>query len=120
MNQKERLLHVLKALVFSYLVTALILVVLAVGVWKLDFSETLINIGLIVSYIVSALVGGMYLGKKMKERRFLWGILAGVCYIAVLFAATLITGGTQDFFSRNTMTTAFICILSGMLGGMIG
>lgn len=120
MNNQGKIIYLLKALVFSYLVTAIILVFLALGVWKLEFSENVVNIGLIASYILSALTGGLYLGKKMKEKKFIWGILLGVSYIVILLAATMITNGPTGLMNRNTITTAFICILSGMLGGMIG
>lgn len=86
--------NLLKGLLISYVVTCLFLLLMALGVWKFHFSDRIVSIGIIVTYIVSSMVGGVYIGKKQKEKKFLWGMLMGVLYVAVL------------------------CILSGMLGGM--
>lgn len=120
MNNQGKIMYLLKALVFSYIVTGVILVFLALGVWKLEFSETVVNVGMIAAYILSALTGGFYLGRKMQEKKFIWGILLGISYIIILLVAAMITNGPEGLMNRNTITTTFICILSGMLGGMIG
>lgn len=120
MNHQGKMICFLKALIVSYFMTGIILLILALGVWKLEFSETVVNIGMIVSYILSALIGGWYLGKKRKEKKFLWGICLGISYIVILLAAAMVTNGPSGFLNRNTITTAIICILSGMLGGMLG
>ena len=120
MNNQGKIGYLLKALVLSYLVTGVILVFLAIGVWKLDFTEGAVNVGMIASYILSALAGGFYLGKKIKEKKFIWGVLLGVSYIVILLAATVAANGPFGLMNRNTLTTALICILSGMLGGMLG
>lgn len=120
MANQGKMLYLLKALVLAYAVTAFILVFLALGVWKLEFSESAVNVGMIASYILSAIAGGFYLGKKMKEKKFVWGIVLGLAYIVILLAAAMVTNGPAGLLNRNTVTTAVICILSGMLGGMIG
>ncbi|MCI5596245.1 MAG: TIGR04086 family membrane protein [Lachnospiraceae bacterium] len=120
MNGKTTIILILKGLILSYGITGMILAFLAFGIWKWEFSDFAVNIGMIASYILAALFGGFYLGKKKKEKKFIWGILLGVCYIIILFVAALCLDGSLVILNRNTITTAFICILSGMLGGMLG
>lgn len=120
MNGKTTMILILKGLILSYGITDMILAFLALGIWKWEFSDLTVNIGMIAAYILSALFGGFYLGKKKKEKKFIWGILLGVCYILILLLAALCMDGSLVTLNRNTITTAFICILSGMLGGMLG
>jgi putative membrane protein (TIGR04086 family) len=120
MAYQEKILGLIKALVLAYTVTAGVLIILAVGVWKFDFSENMVNIGMILSYIASTLFGGLYLGKKQREKKFLWGILLGLCYIFILLAVSMVANGPSGLWNRNTITTVVICLLGGMLGGMIG
>ncbi|MDO4554227.1 MAG: TIGR04086 family membrane protein [Lachnospiraceae bacterium] len=120
MKNQEKIICVLKGLTLSYLITGTLLLLLALGIWKLQFSEQIVNAGMILSYILSTLAGGFYLGKSRREKKFLWGLLLGILYMVILFLAAIIVNGPSDFMNRSTITSGLICILSGMLGGMLG
>ena len=69
MNGKTTIILILKGLILSYGITGMILAFLAFGIWKWEFSDFAVNIGMIASYILAALFGGFYLGKKKKEKK---------------------------------------------------
>ena len=102
------------------MVSALMLLLLAVMVYKFDVSEKVVSIGIILVYIVSCLLAGLVMGKLQKNRRFLWGIFVGAMYFAVLLILTGMVGKDLSDVATDFVTTLLLCLGSGMLGGMVG
>ena len=75
-------LQMIKALFLAYAVTAVLLLLLAFLLYKLQLGESQVNLGIMIIYIVSCLAGGFYMGRKGKMRRFLWGMGLGAGYSA--------------------------------------
>lgn len=119
MRHQNFIRNIAKGLLFSYFVTAVLLLVIALFLWKWNIGVKVISGGMIAIYVLSSLVGGLYLGKKQRERKFLWGILMGVLYIFILLFAAVLTHGMAGVWGKETIFAMFICILSGMLGGMV-
>ena len=67
-NEKPMLM--IKALLFAYAATGISLLILAFLLYKVGLGESQINIGIMVTYIVSCLFGGFYMGKKIKVSYF--------------------------------------------------
>lgn len=119
MGHQNLMRNIAKGLLFSYLVTAVLLLVIALLLWKWNIGGKVIGGGIIAIYVLSSLIGGLYLGKKQRERKFLWGILMGVLYVVILLFASAFTNGMADIWGKETIFAVIICILSGMLGGMV-
>lgn len=77
-------LKILSTLLVMYILTGAALFLLAFLLYKMELTENIVTIGIMVIYVVSGLVGGIIIGKRMKTRRFLWGILIGGAYFVVL------------------------------------
>lgn len=109
----------LKALFVAYILTSIILFIMALLLYKLEPSNGVISVGIVFSYIFSSFVGGFMIGKKVTEKQFLWGILLGVLYFFVLFCISCLLN--KDIFGQmgSVITVFFMCSLGGMLGGMI-
>lgn len=108
-----------KALFISYVITGVILFILACIMYKAEPPNMFISAGVVFSYIFSAFVGGMIVGKKTQERRFLWGIISGMLYFAIIFAISILMN--KDIVSQigSTITVFITCGFGGMLGGML-
>lgn len=123
MNQREpvvqNVLRVCKALAVSYALTAICLFVVAALLLKWNLTEEMIQIGMIVTDVLSSFVGGMILGKIMGNRKFAWGILLGILYfgVTVLLSLLVYHGITSDF--SCLAGTCLLCAGGGMAGGMI-
>ena len=76
-------LKVLSTLLVMYILTGAALFLLAFLLYKMELTENIVTIGIMVIYVVSGLLGGIIIGKRMKTRRFLWGILIGGAYFVV-------------------------------------
>lgn len=110
-------LWMLKALLASYVVTSILLLILTFLLYKFDLDEKKVQAGIIVVYVVSTFAGGLIIGKLAKVRRFVWGTILGILYFLMLFLISMgvyrtVQGGTE-------MAIAFaLCAAGGMLGGM--
>ena len=112
-------INLLVYLLLAYIVTALILLVLAFLYYKLRFSESIVSGGIVLTYVVAGFLAGFLAGKKMKQKRYLWGLVMGVAYyLVILVLSLLINHGINDF-SGSMLTTLVLCGGGGMLGGML-
>lgn len=118
-QRSGKALLIVKALLVMYIITALLLLLLALVLYKIDPPGAVIRIGLILVYIASSFVGGYIIGNAKKEKRFLWGIGMGLIYFFVIFLASIIFG--KDVFGSMGSLISVLCMcgLGGMLGGMV-
>ena len=104
----------LKSLLFSYILTGVFLAVLSFLLYKLGLGEKIVTIVIIGIYVIATFFAGFMAGKKMKSRKFLWGLLEGRAYLrSALAGKDGVTFGTSFF------TTLALCAGGGMLGGML-
>lgn len=108
--------RIVKALIVSFVATGILLLILTLILYKFKISNTQIYMGVIVIYLVSNLLGGLIIGKVTKEKKFLWGLLIGICYFVVLTVVSLIA--TRSFYDSGV--NALIALASSAVGGMIG
>ena len=117
---KTYVISLMKALIISYVISAALLLVLAGLLFKLDIEASQVQIGLVVMYIASCLIGGLYIGRKVKKREFLWGLIVGLLYYAIHIATVIAMEGAQPERVVPGTALALLCMGSGMLGGMLG
>lgn len=110
------------ALVMMYLISGMLLLLLAFLLYKFGLSESVVRIGIIVIYIASCFAGGFLTGKHMGEKKFLWGLVTGAVYAAVLFLVSWFfrqrMDATAEMGAINAVTTLILCAVSSMVGGM--
>ena len=83
-RQEMKVTWVLKALMAAYVVTGLLLLLLTLLVYKMEFSEEKVTAGITAIYVLSTFVGGLVIGKLSKMRKFLWGLAVGILYFGLL------------------------------------
>ena len=118
-GNRKIVLKVLSTLLIMYILTGVALFVLAFLLYKMELTENIVTIGITAIYVVSGLLGGIIIGKRMKTRRFLWGIIMGAAYFLVLLigSALLNRGLTSDM--PHIGLTLVMCMGAGMIGGMV-
>ena len=82
-------LQIMKALLASYVVTGILLLVLTLLLYEFDWDEQMVTAGIIVIYVVSTFLGGFIMGKLKGVRKFFWGLLLGILYFALLYSLVL-------------------------------
>ena len=58
--------------------------------YKMQLSESVVSVGIVVIYVLSGFLGGFLSGKVMKTRRFLWGMLMGAAYFLILVIGSIL------------------------------
>lgn len=112
-------LFLLKSLLFSYILTAGLLLLLAFVLFKMDLSEKPVSIAIIVIYVLATVFAGFVTGKRMQNRKFLWGLVMGIGYFVVLALVSLAVKQSPDTLGNSFFTTLVLCAGGGMLGGML-
>lgn len=107
------------SLFLMFAVSGALLLLLAFLLYQMELGEEAVKAGIIVIYIISGIAGGFLIGKMRREKRFLWGLCAGVLYFMLLFliSCAVNRGLPQDMV--KVLTTLVLCTASGMAGGMI-
>ncbi|WP_075718236.1 TIGR04086 family membrane protein [Roseburia sp. 499] len=111
-------LSILKILLLMYMITGILLVILAGLLYKLQLSESVVSAGVVIIYVVSGFLGGFVAGKIMKTRKFLWGMVLGGCYFFILVVGSIAFQHGIGMEISRIFTTFILCIASGMIGGM--
>ncbi len=109
----------LKTLLLSYVVTAVLMFVLAFVLYKMKWSSSQASWGIMLIYLLSCALGGFIAGKRMRSRRLLWGIASGLLYFAVLFLLSLAVGSGLRGDMQGTLTVLAACLGGGAAGAFL-
>ena len=118
-GNKKIVLKVLSTLLIMYILTGVALFVLAFLLYKMELTENIVTIGIMVIYVVSGLLGGIIIGKRMKRRKFLWGIMVGAAYFLVLMIGSVLMNRGLTSDGLHMAMTLLMCMGAGMIGGMV-
>ena len=105
---------ILKSLLFSYAVTGAFLLLLAFLLFQFDLGEKPVSAG-----ILSCFSGGFMSGKILRKDKYLWGILVGAFYYLLLITVSFVVQGKWEMSLVHAVTTFFMCLGGGALGGML-
>lgn len=115
----SRLTFILKSLLISYLLTAGLLLLLALLLYRFSLTEKIVSACITGIYIVVTFLAGFLAGKREGTRKFLWGLLMGCLYFLILTLVSLIVNHSISGLSASFFTVLALCTGSGMLGGML-
>ena len=119
MEKKKLGLWISKALIFASVFTLLVLLVAALLMYKADISMDTAGYVLILAYIGAPFLGALYLGKKVVEKRYLWGLFVGICYFLLFLVFSLCMGGTEQLNWVAELRVLLMALAGGVLGGML-
>ena len=122
MKEKNKLDYakdVIVSLFTGYIITFFGIVILAFLLLMFQISESTVDIGIIVIYVLACFLSGFVIGKRTKNRKFLWGMLSGGSYFCILLVISLLSRQSMENVGNDLITILLICIGSGTLGGML-
>ena len=119
MTRSMKILEVIKSLIAAYVFTGIALAALAFAIYQWELSETVVNIVIMAIYVIASFIGGFVTGKRVKERKFFWGLLLGGLYILIIYGVSLIMSASMDMVSTAGLAACLLCLGGGMLGGML-
>lgn len=109
----------LKVLFLTYVFTGLLLLLLSLGLYKLEMTETQVEVATHIVHGLSGLFCGFLAGRAMEKRKFLWGGLAGILYFGILFAVSWLMQQGIETSRPMVALDGLICLCGGILGGMV-
>lgn len=112
-------LLLLKVLLGAYILTGGLLLLLALFVYRFGLSEKAVSLIIIGIYIGVTFMAGFIAGKRLKTRKFLWGLFIGTMYFFVLIILSLAVNHSFKDVATNFFSVLVMCAGSGMLGGML-
>ena len=118
LTDSTKFIWILRCLLVSYVVTTVLLLLMTFLLYKFDLGEQEVKLGIMAVYVVSTFAGGFLLGKLVKVRRFLWGLILGCLYFLLLILISI--GVYRTVQAGGNLILAFgLCAAGGILGGMV-
>ena len=118
-RKESMLIPVMVILVTMYIITGMLLLLLAFLMYKMDLGEPVVNGAIIAIYIIAGFFGGFLIGKKAGVKKYLWGLLMGALYYGVLLLVGVILHQGLNGEPVHLLSTMVLCLLSATAGGMI-
>lgn len=109
----------LRSLLISYIFTGVLLVVLAFLLYRFRLGEKQVAMAVNAIYLLTCLIGGLVAGKAVGQRRFFWGLAAGVLYFLILLGVSFAMQKGLNSEIPELMRVLALCAAGGTLGGMI-
>lgn len=108
----------LRSLLFSYLLSAILLLIVSYALYRFRLKESQIRAAVTVIYILSCILGGFLSGRTIRRQRFLCGLFTGLAYFLVLLAVSFLLGKGIHTELPKLFSIAGMCLGGGILGGI--
>nr|MBQ8253234.1 TIGR04086 family membrane protein [Lachnospiraceae bacterium] len=109
----------LKLLLASFVISVALLFLLAFFLYKFRLSDDIVTAAIIIIYVISNFLAGFMAGKVAKQQKYLWGLGIGTAYFIVLCLVSFLVRQSFAGLGQDFLMTMFLCLGSGMLGGMV-
>lgn len=107
-----------KALIISYIITGIMLIVLSLLLYKLHWGMTVVYFGVILTYVVSNLIGAHILANHIRHKRFFVGLIFAAMYFVILMLISLVSGGGITGGFSETFKVLLVCACSAIFGSL--
>ncbi len=120
MDTKKVGIVVAKSFLISALVTVILIAVLAFLALLFQWNNKVLSVGVVIVDVLACLIGGFLAGKGIGTKKYLWGLFIGGLYFVVMMLVAVFIDGQGSGNGTHIVTSALLCLGSGMLGGMLG
>ncbi len=117
--EKSAVRILLRSSVIAYVLTAVLLLLLAFGLYQFHLLESQVTLGIRAIYVIACFFAGFAAGKTAGNRRFLWGLAAGILYFLILLAVSFLISRQITSDTTDLLISFLSCAIGGMAGGMI-
>lgn len=113
------LVSLTKATVFSYVLTAIVFVVYGILLTYTETTEENIQIVVMMTTVISVLIGGIIASKGVNSKGLLFGMLVGIVYSIIMIMVGLCVIPVLKITYKMIMII-ILSISAGGIGGIIG
>lgn len=115
----EKIIYLLKGLLFSALITAALMFLLAALMYFTGLSERLMAPLVVAAYVLATFIGGLYFSKHGERKRFLWGIVFGIAFFILYLLVVACCGTLLSMKPGEAIMMLVFSLVAGMAGGMV-
>ena len=102
MGPEKKVLYIVQSLVAAYIVTGLLLCLLAFIVYQSNTGTKMANLGITLTYIFASILAGMIIGKKIGKRKFHRSNKVRACGVSRACIVAMLSPGTAFSFFFST------------------
>ena len=117
-SKNNKMLSLVFAVLAAYLITVFFLLIMAFLMLKAGVSGTFINVGIVLIYVLSNLVGGLFMGKRADSKKYLWGLAAAGLYFLIYLVIAMVFGSQETSIGTYISNAAWM-LAGGLFGGML-
>ena len=118
-ENKSQIKQLVKGVLMGYVITCIIFLAYAMLITYTQMSERNLPTVIAITTLLSVMLAGFDAAKGAPSRGWMWGMIAGLIYVAVLaiIMVVLIPGFFAD---SRTVTVVALAVAGGGLGGILG
>ncbi len=113
------ILSLTKGTVFSYLLTVIVFIVYGILLAYTEVTEKNIQMVVMITTVVSVLIGGFIASKGVNSKGLLFGMLVGLVYALIMIMISFCVLPVMKITSKMIMII-ILSISAGGIGGIIG
>lgn len=110
---------VLKGIIFSFIITLILVFAIAIISYFTDISDKIISVLLFISSVLSALIGAFFLTRTTAKNGLIHGVLVGMGYFIIILISSIVMNKKINI-NFNLLTMLIADLAGGMLGGILG
>ena len=118
-KKKKKSLKIIKGSIIALILTIIMLTIYAALLANTNISENTMVPVLIGITGVSILIGSSIISTNIKKNGIINGALVGLIYILSIYLLSSILTGIF-LLNINSIILIIVCILTGMIGGIVG
>lgn len=118
-KQNDSIVSLTKGVIFSYLITAIVFIVYGILLTYTETTEKNIQIVVMITTVLSVLIGGIISSKGVSKRGLMFGMLVGIVYSIIMIMISFCVLPTIKITSKMIMII-ILSISAGGIGGIIG
>ncbi|MBR3791490.1 MAG: TIGR04086 family membrane protein [Clostridia bacterium] len=108
-----------KGIIFSIILTAIFIVLIATVTYFIDISDKIVSVLLFSSTVISTLIGALLVTKGVQQNGLIHGMFVGLGFFILILISSIITNKGFNF-NINLITMLLANVAGGMLGGILG
>lgn len=119
MERSEYIKKIIKGVLFSLIITIILVFILSVIMTFMDISVQARNISNVIITCISVFLGTVYASRSINRKGWLTGVMVAIGYVFCLFLIYAVFNQQIEFSIRDVYR-AILAVIVGALSGMLG
>ncbi len=118
-SKNDKLIIVFKSVVLALIISLICIIIYAIVLSITPVSDNTMSIITQVISMISILAAGIFCGKSIQKKGWLYGLCVGIIYILILIPISMLLGETLTV-DKYLFARLLMAAIVGLIGGIIG